>query len=400
MPERVIADVRGGSIGPTLIVTAAVHGNEPSGVDAVRAVADELVGGALGAWRGRFVGLIGNRRAYARGVRYVHEDLNRHFAPRRLERAERIVSAGHPHLAEDAELVELKRTVEKIRGEAAVEGEGAALIDLHTTSAETPPFLNIEDRDATRRIVRGVPACTVLGAEAVLEGLFADWANESGVPAVIFEAGAHGDPRSIDRHAALIRLVMGRRRMLSGDGSAAALERSSRLLREAMPGGAAGGAGSGLLEYRYRHPVREGDGFVMKPGFCNLAPIRRGDVLARWKAGEIVSPMDGLIFMPRYQNQGEDGFFIVRPISAAIDRVTLAARRAGIAGLLPFLPGVRRVPGVDGAFEVRGGGAWRRRALAACGVRRWRSLDSGVSIAARTVGALEAASRAQSVRGV
>ncbi len=49
--------------------------------------------------------------------------------------------------------------------------------------------------------------------------------------------------------------------------------------------------------------------------------------------------------MPLYQEQGEDGFFLVREFSAFWMGVSVAMRRARLARLAPLLPGVRRVRG-------------------------------------------------------
>ena len=39
--------------------------------------------------------------------------------------------------------------------------------------------------------------------------------------------------------------------------------------------------------------------------------VREGEIIAQDRHGEIIAPMDGLIFMPLYQRSGNDGFFIV-----------------------------------------------------------------------------------------
>jgi succinylglutamate desuccinylase len=49
----------------------------------------------------------------------------------------------------------------------------------------------------------------------------------------------------------------------------------------------------------------------MKPGYVNFQKINRGETLAVSQEGDVQSPSDGLILMPKYQPQGDDGFFIV-----------------------------------------------------------------------------------------
>ena len=49
----------------------------------------------------------------------------------------------------------------------------------------------------------------------------------------------------------------------------------------------------------------------MLPGFINFQPIEVGTPLATENGQVITSPYAGNIFMPLYQNQGADGFFII-----------------------------------------------------------------------------------------
>ncbi|MGH9464693.1 MAG: hypothetical protein ACRD0X_03540, partial [Thermoanaerobaculia bacterium] len=72
---RVLGDAGSAATGPTLLVVAGVHGNEPAGIVATERVFARL---ALGpALQGRLLGLAGNLGALAAGRRYLLEDLNR-----------------------------------------------------------------------------------------------------------------------------------------------------------------------------------------------------------------------------------------------------------------------------------------------------------------------------------
>jgi hypothetical protein len=61
-----------------------------------------------------------------------------------------------------------------------------------------------------------------------------------------------------------------------------------------------------------RHPV--GEGFRMEPGFANIQRVAAGTLLAREAGAEIRAPEDGLLLLPLYQPQGDDGFFLGREI--------------------------------------------------------------------------------------
>jgi len=65
---------------------------------------------------------------------------------------------------------------------------------------------------------------------------------------------------------------------------------------------------------KLRYKIDEEEDFVMEPGFTNFQRIFKGQVLAKNNKGDVLSPVDGNIFMPLYQKQGNDGFFIVQPV--------------------------------------------------------------------------------------
>jgi len=48
-----------------------------------------------------------------------------------------------------------------------------------------------------------------------------------------------------------------------------------------------------------------------RPGYKNFQWVKKNELLAQDKHGEIRSKSDGLILMPLYQKQGNDGFFLI-----------------------------------------------------------------------------------------
>ena len=94
-----------------------------------------------------------------------------------------------------------------------------------------------------------------------------------------------------------------------------------------------------VVEVRHHHVIREGDDFVMEPGFTNFQSVERGQILARDRGGPIYAGETGQILMPLYQGQGTDGFFLVRPVRPFWLRVAKWLRRLRIERLLPALPG-------------------------------------------------------------
>ncbi len=80
----------------------------------------------------------------------------------------------------------------------------------------------------------------------------------------------------------------------------------------------------------------------MRPGFQNFEAIREGQPLADDADGVVVAPEDGRIFLPLYQDLGDDGFFVVRPVRPVWLRVSSLLRHLRLHSLARLLPGVRR----------------------------------------------------------
>ena len=60
--------------------------------------------------------------------------------------------------------------------------------------------------------------------------------------------------------------------------------------------------------------------------------------------GPIHAHESGLVLLPLYQGQGEDGFFLARRIPGFWFNLSAIIRRIGLSAALALLPGVRRDP--------------------------------------------------------
>ena len=70
-----------------------------------------------------------------------------------------------------------------------------------------------------------------------------------------------------------------------------------------------------VLRVVHRHRVIPGSAFRMEPGFENFQPVAAGQLVAADTTGGLRAPMAGRIFLPRYQPEGDDGFFIVQEVA-------------------------------------------------------------------------------------
>ena len=75
-PERIVGRITGTRPGPTVIVTVAIHGNEPAGMIAARRILASLAGREADL-RGDLIVILGNLAAFREQTRFIHDDLNR-----------------------------------------------------------------------------------------------------------------------------------------------------------------------------------------------------------------------------------------------------------------------------------------------------------------------------------
>ena len=326
--DRVVGQLIGEAAGPTLLCTASLHGNEPAGLRALQKVFARLEA-ERPPMRGEVIGLVGNLSAVSRGDRFVDSDLNRHWSPAKVA----ALRARRTDALEDAEDLEAGQLLEEIDSAAARARGAIYCLDLHTTSGESPPFATAMDTLRNRRFALRFPVPHVLGLEEHLDHTLLNHLDGEGYITLGFEGGQHEDPRSVDYCEAAVWLALAETGILIEPGLPAVAEARQRLAT----------ATKGLpqaVEVRYRHGLRDGDGFQMLPGFVSFQRISEGDLLASDDRGELRAPEGGGVLMPLYQRQGDDGFFVIRKFSAFWLTVSSVLRHLRVDALLPLLPGV------------------------------------------------------------
>jgi predicted deacylase len=293
----VIARLGGGEAGPLLIAIGGLHGNEPSGVEALGRVAAALDSRTL---RGDVIMVAGNLGALAAGRRFVDHDLNRGWSAERLATL-RGQDASAPRDAEDREQLALALVID--RALASARGP-VFLLDLHATSAEGIPFALCRDDPAARRFAAAFPITVVLGLIESLSGTLAGFLGVRAT-AVVVEGGRNSSPATVGRHEAVVWLALAAAGILD-PGAVPALEAHRDALTRAR------GDLPRTLNVEHRHAIAPGDRFRMEPGFSNIHRIQAGELLARDRSGAIHAPEAGFLVMPLYQAMGDDGFFLGR----------------------------------------------------------------------------------------
>ncbi len=341
--QRVLGTFGEEDEGPLFLITAGIHGNERAGVEAVQrvfAALREAQGTPAGRFKGRCVAFAGNLKGLRAGVRFIDQDLNRLWTKKGIAR----LLAGDPSLddAEEAEARELLGCFEKELGRA----RGKVLImDLHTSSADGPPFSCMGDTIPNRKLAFALPVPVILGLEEAIDGAMLDWFYEQGHVAIAVEGGKHQAQETVDNLEAMIWIAL----VASGNLHERDLPRLGdfkRLLEREVRGI------PHILEIRYREVIRPGEKFHMIPGFKTFDRIQKGTPLAE-KDGEVLrATEDGYVLLPLYQGQGEDGFFIGRRVPRFWLLVASLLRRLHASRLLPLLPGVRPHPEKKDRFLV------------------------------------------------
>lgn len=331
--ERVLGTLDSGRPGPTLLVTGGVHGNEPSGVTALQRVLARLhgAGGAAALARGRLVALAGNLPALGERRRFLVRDLNRGWGPASVAALE----ARPPSLRSSEDVQQAELLLQFAAVEASATGP-LLYVDLHTSSADGPPFLCLADTIDNRRLgmVTGVPI--ILGIEETIEGASLEWFAERGIAAFAVEGGRHGTEQAVDNHETVLWLLL--RHLGIVRENVVDLAQHRARLRQAV------GDAPPIVEIVHRHVIRDGDAFRMEPGFLNFSRVAKGALLAHDRNGEIRADAACHVMLPLYQELGEDGFFLARRVRRFWLWLARWLRSAGVAGLLPLLPGIRRDP--------------------------------------------------------
>ncbi len=310
--DRVIGRYEGTDAGPLMIVFGAMHGNEPAGVKALEMVFKMLevepITNPGFKFIGKIVGLVGNIKAYQQGKRFLLKDLNRQFTAANVAK----VKASLPSELDPEEL-ELKELIAQVDFEIEAYPQATRLVflDLHTTTAFGGIFTIPAQDSESERIGIALHAPVVKGLLKGIRGttlhyFTSDNFNQK-ISAVTFESGQHNEQLSINRAIAAIINCM--RTIDCVDADDVENQHDNLLIEfsKSLPK---------VAELLYVHPIDEGDDFEMMPGYKNFISIEKGDLLAKDKHGEIRAKNSGLILMPLYQKQGEDGFFLIKMLEA------------------------------------------------------------------------------------
>lgn len=296
--NRLIGEYEGKEEGPLAIFFGGLHGNEPSGILALRKVFKQLHGGEVEV-KGKVIGIAGNISALKSDMRFIDHDLNRLFSK---EKVESVLSGKAGGLSEEEDLYEIL----KVMNEHTKPFHPSLIyfLDLHTTSSESQPYVSLVECEHIIEFTNKFPAHMVCGTDSALQGTLGEYMVDRGYTGATFEAGQHYDLSSIEAQEAAIWLTLCHAGMLEPQEYSGYYHQYGILAKDIIEG-------KKIFKVDYRYEIKEGENFSMEPGYVNFQPIEKGQLIAKNANGPILSEWNAHIFMPLYQGWGNDGFFII-----------------------------------------------------------------------------------------
>ncbi len=309
-----------------MVFIGGIHGNESSGVFALHQAFKKIKEHNSPVY-GTLYALSGNLWAFQNGVRFQKEDLNRLWYKDRIEQ---INKTPNNKLSEDA--IQLKEIYKILICILENDSPPFYFFDLHTTSSETIPFITVNDSLLNRKFTRQYPLPLVLGIEEYLDGPLLSYINELGYVAFGYEAGQHNALSAIENQIAFINLSLYYTGVFKQKDDA--FFHHYEVLAKTSIGKV------NFYEIIYKYHIDKGEDFTMKSGYVNFQNIKKNQLLAFSNLKELRAPQSGKIFMPLYQGQGEDGFFIIKRVPNLFLKLSVMFRKIRLDKVLALLPGV------------------------------------------------------------
>jgi len=310
--DRIIGSYTEERKGPLLVIFGAMHGNEPAGVKAIQLIIKMLevepITNPKFQFNGKLLGLIGNLAAYKSGKRFIEKDLNRNWKTDLVSEINQ-----KPSFELDTEEKEISELLEILRKEIKENPQYTEMVvlDLHTTSSFGGIFIIPSEQEKSLALAKKMYAPVVKGFLEGIQGTTLHFFNNTNfdieTTAITFESGQHNEELAVNRAIAAVVNLMRTIQMVNEDDVENVHDELLISHSEHLPE---------ITELIQRHPIEESDQFVMLPNFENFQKVNKDQVLASDKSGPIRAPEDCMILMPLYQNQGEDGFFLVKQIQS------------------------------------------------------------------------------------
>ena len=299
--SRVIGLIEGNTPGPTVVAFGGIHGNEPSGVEALQRVIENLQPKSH-LFEGRFLALRGNLSALNKNVRYIDEDMNRIWFSSIIEKIRRTPKSE----LQSNERREIKEVLHLLDDFLTTDSSHPTIFaDLHSFSADGGMFAITARKSAHINLFSKLHVPLIFGIEKTLRGTALRYYQDRGCVTFALEGGQHTNQITVKNNTAAMLAMLDEVGCLDTSYLPAFQEHEEYLAHQnkQLPS---------QVELVYQHMIEPGDDFKMRPNFQNFQAVSKGQWLATDNSGKIEAECDGYLLMPLYQKQGNDGFFIVR----------------------------------------------------------------------------------------
>ena len=292
--ERVIGNYHSNN-NKTMIFIAAIHGNENSGVIALKRFFKEIKKEKIKI-EGTIIGLIGNLSALKKNHRHIDCDMNRLWTDKMIN------SKSNNHISEKQELLILKNLIEKITSQKRK--KNICIVDLHNTSSPSGVF-TIVNNSKEKKLAKCLHIPVISELFSKVKGSLVNYYNKQNITSIVFEGGAIGDPASINNHEAGIWELLINNNFINESDIPKRVEKNLADMKSFSS------KIKGNYSVKYIHKINDEDHFIMHPNIRNFEKVEKNQIIAEDKNGPIKSPITGYILMPLYQEQGNEGFYII-----------------------------------------------------------------------------------------
>ena len=322
-PERLIASITQNPEWPTIIFFCCIHGNEKAGYIALKSFFEHIEH-HTNLIHGNLYAIFGNQEAYLQEHRFIDKDLNRIWTKSHFEE-----SRKKGNVIEYHELTEIYNLLYDILGQSKSE---VYCIDLHTTSGPTKPFVIMNDALINRKFVKHFGYPVIFNVESYIEGALLNLLNDLGHVSMAFEGGEHYSKDAVKEIKKFCYKTLYHTGMVSAE-NLIEMGISQKYFKSIR---------ARYFEMVFRQDLKPDDKFEMCGNYLNFQKLKKGERIAKLNNQSIHAPKSFQIFMPLYQNKGEDGFFYVKRINRFKLRVARIFRKMHAENLLTIFPGIEK----------------------------------------------------------
>ncbi|HSI69308.1 MAG TPA: succinylglutamate desuccinylase/aspartoacylase family protein, partial [Gillisia sp.] len=242
-------------------------------------------------------GVAGNKLALEKDQRFIEEDLNRTWK-------EESISSNKKDTHEQREMHEI---IEVLESFPESDFTKRYFLDCHTTSSSSLPYVSVQVVNDNDEWAHRFPTYIVRGFSDIVYGAIDHYLSRTGLTGFTFEAGQHTDKTSVENQEGMIWLALKEACDLELEKISCYPDCVDNFAKKNAPD-------QKTFEIIHRYGLEDNDEFKMEQGYKNFQKIEKGELLAVKNGEEVKSEWDAYIFMPLYQSQGNDGFFVIQEV--------------------------------------------------------------------------------------